>query len=76
MVLNVCNECMQYSNEKIKCICYGGEISSKKIALVNGCIKKNNDNIRCKKERIYDMYICEEHYINDKKYLDKINSIV
>ena len=52
----ICEDCCQYYNQEIKCLCNGGENSIKRIGAVQGCVIFE-DSKRCKKE-------CDPAYYN------------
>lgn len=56
----ICEECCQFYNEKVKCTCKGGQVSVKRLGLVNGCVVFIK-NKRCKKECLEEDGICSEH---------------
>jgi hypothetical protein len=56
----ICEECCQFKNEFVLCFCDGGEMSVKRLGLVNGCTVFDS-NKRCKKECQEEHLVCEEH---------------
>jgi hypothetical protein len=59
-MMKVCEECCQRTSKEIKCLCQGGQFSTKFLGLVEGCVVYN-DNKRCKKE-CKSIGICNDHY--------------
>lgn len=58
--MKVCQDCCQRTSKEIKCLCKGGENSTKFLGLVDGCVVYTNKN-RCKKP-CKSIGICDDHY--------------
>lgn len=70
----ICEECCQYMNQEVRCRCEGGEISSRHIGMVEGCVMFT-DGVRCKDE-CYINNVCLVHHEHgvkkDNGFIDKI----
>lgn len=71
---SVCDECCQFKSGVLKCVCLGGEISAKRIMLVEGCTVYKS-GVRCKKNSIDGVCVeCKKKSMNNVngKYVKNI----